>query len=272
MKKEKIINILIEYDQIKVKKYADYCEQMLTDKDKDGKIKNPWFSSLTDEQLAEFFKIVDSQGLDFDGKHIYIANNYGKISIGYDYQAYKNKMYLAYPESVIDIGIVKESDTYSSWKDSGKVFYKHLTGNPFGNEKIKGAYCVIKNKRGEFLTELSEADILKHKNKSKTLAVWKEWEEKMTLKTVIKSACSIHYSDIYQSIEAVDNENYDLENPSDLPEGMKEEIEEIKTLDELQKYYDKHLGKESEIKYDPYVKVAIVKALQSRKEQIKEGF
>ena len=104
------------------------------------------------------------------------------------------------------------------------------------------------------------------------LNIWRDWEVKMYLKTVIKSSCSIHYADVYQSIEAVDNENYDLENPLDITVEMKEEIENLKDADGLKAFYEKHLGEKSELKYDPYVKVALVKALSARREQIKDGF
>lgn len=271
MKKEKVANLLIDLDAVKVQKYIDYVEKLITET-KDGKLKNQWANSLKDEQIAEFFKIVTKEGLEFDGKHIYIANSYGKISIGYDYQAYKNKMYIVYPESIIDVGLVRESDTYNSWKESGKVCYKHITGNPFGNETVKGVYCIIKNRRGEFITELSGADIEKHRKKAKSDNVWNEWFEKMCLKTGIKSAVSMHYQDVFGEMIAIDNEESDLDKTLDISVDMKREIENLSTKEELSAYYEKHVGKASEMKYDPYEKAAIIKTLASRKQEILEGF
>jgi len=272
MNKEKLTNLLAGYDELKVSQYVAYCDRLETEKNKEGNPKNGWMKNTTDEQLSEYYKIVDKEGLEFDGKHTFIEKRNNKVSIGYDYQAYKNKMYLAYPESVIDIGIVRESDVYNSWKESGKVYYKHVTGNPFSDEPIKGAYCVIKNKRGEFLTELSYAEIEKHRKKASYDSVWIEWLVKMIMKTIIKSAVSVHYQDVFSGMEIIDNENYDLENSLDITVEMKSEIENIATLDELGVYYEKHLGKESEFSYDPPVKAALIKTLTQRKKEIKEGF
>ena len=268
MNKQKLTNLLAGYDELKVSQYVAYCDRLETEKDSKGALKNAWFTNKKDEQLAEMFKGVLKDGLEFDGKHITIQ----KTGVSYDYQAYKNKMFLVYPESIIDIGLVKENDVFSFSKDSGHVNYKHVIGNPFGNEQITGAYCVIKNKRGEFLTLLSKEDIAKHRKVAKTDMIWNQWYEEMCLKTIIKKGCSKHFGDIYQNIETIDNENYDLENPLEITVEMKSEIENIATLEELDVYYEKHLGKESEFSYDPPVKAALIKTLTQRKKEIKEGF
>ena len=268
MTKTKLINLLTGFDIVKVGKYVDYCVNLETEKDKNGGQKNPWMSKLTESQLAEFFKIVDQEGLEFDGKHIYISNSYGKTSIGYDYQAYKNKMYITYPESVIDVGIVRENDVYNSWKESGKVHYKHVTGNPFSDEEIKGAYCVIKNKRGEFLTELSSAEIDKHRKKAKYDNIWKEWTVKMVMKTVIKSAVSIHYQDVFSGMELIDNDNFCLDNPIEITAELKNEIENIATLEGLKECFEKNVTDEKE----PKLKQAIIETLNKRRNEINEGF
>ena len=203
----KLKDLLKDYPKEEVGIYVSYCHNMLTETDRNGKQKNIWFSHIETVKLAEYFRAVKRDKLDFDGKHITIIST----GVSYDYIAYKNKMYLSYPESIIDVSLVNENDKFNFSKDSGKVNYNHVITNPFDNENIIGAYCVIKNKRGEFLTILSKSEIDKHRKVAKTDYIWKNWFREMALKTVIKKACKTHFSDIYQNIETIDNENYDLE-------------------------------------------------------------
>ena len=120
-------------------------------------------------------------------------------------------MYNVYPESVIDCQLVREGDEFDFSKESGKVIYTHKISNPFEKKEIIGAYCIIKNKRGEFITILTKDDIDKHRKVAKTDYIWRQWFDEMALKTVVKKACKLHFADVYQNIEEVDNENYDLE-------------------------------------------------------------
>jgi len=58
-------------------------------------------------------------------------------------------MYLAYPETKFDIGIVYKSDTFQFSKTDGSVVYQHEISNPFGQKDtdIIGAYAVVRNSR-----------------------------------------------------------------------------------------------------------------------------
>jgi len=236
MNKNTIVEGLKDFDQVQVETFANYCYHLWTVTNKNsGQKKNPWMEKNTDEYLIACFKTVDADGLIFDGQHITLQST----GISYDYQAYKNKMLLSYPESVIDDDLVYATDVFEFNKDSGHVTYTHNIINPFDREDkdIIGGYCVIKNKRGEFLTLLSLADIEKHRKVAKTDYIWKEWFVEMARKTVIKKACKKHFNDIYQNIINLDNENNDIDNPLDVSLSVKGEIEKIKTIDELKKYY-----------------------------------
>lgn len=258
-----IKNSLSEYDQGEVETFVNYCDKLLTEKKKDGNqwvIKNPWMSQRKDLQLAEFFKMVRKDGLEFDGKHITLQST----GISYDYIAYKNKMFLAYPETLIDVGIIYKDDEFSFKKDSGIVTYTHKINNPFGQSEadMKGCYCVIKNKRGEFLTLLSMSDIEKHRKVAKTDSIWKAWFNEMALKTVIKKACKTHFSDIFQHIETLDNEQNDIDQTLNISIETKQDLEAILTIPELNSYFMSNKGKNSGIIKD------FTKACASRKEQI----
>ena len=235
MTKEKIILLLKDYPKEEVENFASYCIRLLLAKKKDGSLQNPWIQKKTEEQMVTLYKRVAKDGLVFDGTHITLQST----GISYDYVAYKNKMFLAYPESTIDLNLVYEGDDFKVAKESGNVIYSHNIVEPFNQSEknIKGGYCVIKNKRGEFLTLLSKADIDKHRKVAKTDYIWRQWFAEMATKTVIKKACKLHFSDIFQNIEKNDNENYELENPLELDLKLKQEIDKLKTIEELKEYY-----------------------------------
>lgn len=249
MKKETIIELLKEHKKEHVERFASYIIRLVLAKNKQNMIANPWIQGKTDKEMAVLFERVKKDGLVFDGEHITLQST----GVSYDYIAYKNKMLIAYPESKIDIALVYEGDTFSVAKESGSVIYSHNIKDPLSQEEkdIKGGYCVIINKRGEFLTLLSRADIDKHRKVARTDFIWRQWMKEMSLKTIIKKACKIHFSDIYENIEKMDNENYDLDNPIDLELKYKQEIDAIETVEELKKYYEKNKGKGAD--FDKYI-------------------
>lgn len=259
MNKEKIIELLKDYNQEEVENYASYCVRLLLAKKKDGSLQNPFMQTKTDEIMATLFKRVAKDGLVFDGEHITLQST----GISYDYIAYKNKMFLAYPESTIDVNLVYGEDKFSVAKESGSVMYSHSVADPFNQNEnnIKGGYCIIKNKRGEFMTLLGKEEIEKHRKVAKTDFIWRQWFKEMATKTIIKKACKLHFSDIFQNIEKNDNENYELENPLELDLKLKQEIDKIETIDELTSYHEKNEGKGKE--FDKYISI--------RKNQINEN-
>lgn len=257
MEKSKISELLKDYQKESVEMYVSYLYTLSTEKNRTtGQLQNPWMQYKNDQELANLFMRVAKDGLIFDGKHITLQST----GISYDYIAYKNKMLLAYPESKVDMGIVYSGDDFSVSKESGSVIYHHNIASPFNQKEagIVGAYCVIINKRGEFITLLSKEDIEKHRKVAKTDYIWKQWPIEMTLKTVIKKACKQHFADIYESIEEKDNENYDLDNPLDLELEYKQDIDAINKIEDLKEYYLANKGKGKA--FDKYVTI--------RKEQL----
>ena len=240
--------LLNEYDQKEVDVYCNYIHKLSTEK-KNWQIKNWWILKRSDKLIANYFKNVNREWLFFDGVHITLQST----GISYDYVAYKNKMLLAYPETIIDINLVHKWDDFTFSKENGEVVYSHKISDPFRsrNDDIIGGYAVIKNKRGEYLTTLWEKDLEKHRKKAKTDYIWKEWYAEMCLKTIMKKACKLHFGDIFTEIEEQDNENYDLDIPENIELEWKQEIDEIDTLDWLKKYYQKNKGKGKD--FDTYI-------------------
>ena len=193
--------------------------------------KSKWSHNKDVTFFTSAFKKVVKEGLKFDGKHITLQS----IGVSYDYVAYKNKMLLVYPETVFNFSEVYEGDDFSFEQSNGKVFYNHKITKPFDRkpDNIIGLYCVIKNKRGEFLTLLSREEIAKHRKVAKTDFIWKSWELEMMLKTVIKKAVKVHFDDIYNEINEEDNKFIDIEKPVDIELTLKQDLEKIKTTEEL---------------------------------------
>ncbi len=249
LQKDKILELLKDYNLEDVEKFASYVIRIQLDRKKDGSITNPWMQQKSEEEMCGLFRRVLRDGLVFDGVHITLSST----GIVYDYVAYKNKMLLAYPESQIDVQLVYEGDDFKVSKESGSVLYQHNIANPLAQKgiQVEGGYCVIKNKRGESITILSKDDIEQHRKVAKMDYVWRDWFKEMALKTIIKKACKQHFADIYENIINNDNENSNLDIPLSLELGYKQEIDAIETVEELKAYYDVNKGKGED--FDKYI-------------------
>jgi hypothetical protein len=227
--------LLTDYPENEVNAYLIYVSGLKQDP------KSAWASSISEKKFAHWFKQVKDEGLVLDGKHITIQ----KTGVTYDYVAYKNKMLIAYPETKIEAALVYKGDTFTCSRSSGSVTYDHTIANPFDqkDEDIVGAFCVVKNSRGEFLTTLSADEIEKHRKVAKTDYIWRAWLKEMTLKTVLKKACKFHFDDVFTSMDDEDNKQNDLDLPVDASLEWKQAIEACHTLGELEAYYTQNSGK-----------------------------
>ena len=231
---ENIQKLLSQFDPQTVNAYLSYLSG-LHSAIKGGKSSNQWWmDKRNDSYFADMFATVNKDGMEFDGRHITLQNN----GVSYDYVAYKNKMLQIYPESLFDVQLVREGDNFKFSKVSGQITYQHEIANPFGENNIIGVYCIIKNKRGEFLTTLNMAEIDKHRKVAKTDFIWNNWFNEMVVKTVIKKACKTHFADVYQTMETLDNEQNDLEQPLGISIEVKQAIEKSETLEALTAFYN----------------------------------
>lgn len=258
MDKKKLIKILQPEWIVSsnINNFVNYCYKLQTEKKKDWTLQNPWSTKITEEKFAELYRKVEAEWLVFDWVHITLQSTW----ISYDYVAFKNKMLIIYPESVIDIQLVYEWDDIEFGKTDGAIEYTHKIKNPFTSKDkdVIGAYTVIKNKRWEFLTTLSKEELDKHRKTAKTDYIWSARYKEMCMKTIMKKACKLHFGDIFTKIEEMDNDNYSLDNPLEIEIDFKKEIDAINTIEELKKYYEKNNGKWKD--FDKYVSI--------RKEQI----
>jgi hypothetical protein len=165
-----------------------------------------------------------SNGFGLDGINYVITGNAMYMPT---YKAFKNKIYQVYPETVIDLQLIREGDDYKFAKESGSIIYQHNIGDPFTEvePEIFGAYCIIKNKRGEFLETLNKSDYEEMRKSSKQPYLWDKWASEFWLKSVIKRACKRHFNDITSVIEEKDNEVIGIfETDEDKKEAIKNAI------------------------------------------------
>lgn len=163
---------------------------------------------MSEVLMSKIYNRYISAGIVIDGINAAFTA-YNRVFI--TWVGYKNKVISVYPESEFDTQLVREKDTISFGKESGSVIYSHNISDPFSsNIGIIGAYCVIKNKRGEFLETLGKDDFEKMKSQSDLKDGWSKWESEFWLKSVIKRACKRHFNDIVVEIEKIDNEDYTI--------------------------------------------------------------
>lgn len=225
-------------DKKEVDNFMLYLDRLSKEqkKNKDSKkyeLANPWIFVKDVSFYVDCFNKIKKTKLSLDGKHITINSR----GVSLDYIAYKNKMLIAYPDTKFDFCEVYAGDDFNFSKANGKLTYSHKIANPFNRDygKIIGAYCVIINPRGEFLTLLDSKEIQKHKKISLS-NIWDDWFIEMVYKTVIKKATRIHFDDIYEDMNEIDNETIDLTKEIELEVPsvpLTDRINQTKTPDEL---------------------------------------
>lgn len=233
-------NLLKDYDKTKVDIFISYLSSLKTETDKDGKVKNWWYNKVTKDEFADKFRKVYDTGLSIDGDSVTL-NYRKKLIITYDYHAYVNKIMITYPESILDFQNVYKGDIFTFKKESGKIIYSHTISNPFDiNKIIIGYYGVIKNRKGEFIEFLNKTDLDKMQNTSTMKYIWDNWYDRMTLKSVIKRICGVHFHDITKAINKEDNE---INEPirANINEDIQKEIDEAKTNEELTVIYQANI-------------------------------
>jgi len=210
MEKDYILSSLSSYPSIAVSIFYDYCLKFI----KESQIISP-----KKDEFVSVFKSVASTGVFIDGDTVSLSyvfskkTNSSNIVPSYNYQAYKNRVLLRYPETTIDLQLVHAGENYFFKKENGVVLYNHEILNPFEiGRAIVGCYCIIKNRRGQFLELINIDDISKFRASAKTQYIWNIWEGEMVKKSAIKRACKTHFKDLFCDIEKIDSENYDLEN------------------------------------------------------------
>lgn len=191
------------YNESKVKKFVAYLSSE-SSKNNSAVLKH---SVL---ELVNLFAKYYNVGSNIDGVNVVIT---GKNMALITANGYRNKVKSVYPDLFLDVQLVREGDTFSFEKKSGKVEYTHKVANPFEEKKIVGAYCVLRYGDGnELLETLNPTDYNKMKQKSRNPSTWNEWESEFWKKSVVKRACKTNFSEEVKDLDRIDNEDYGIED------------------------------------------------------------
>lgn len=211
--KEAVINHQGESSD--VNKFIAYIDS-INKTDRNGK--DLLFNMKSDQLLKLYIKYINV-GIVLDGVNAVITA-YERVFI--TWVGYKNKVLSVYPESEFDVQLVRDGDMFQVAKQSGKVVYTHDISDPFSSNKgIIGAYCIIKNKRGEALETLGLDDYDKMKQSAMMKSTWDKWASEFWLKSVIKRACKRHFNDIVEEIDKLDNQDYQNDEDNSVSERQK---------------------------------------------------
>lgn len=233
-----IRNGLRDFPKERVELYLTYL--------KDLKKSERWFSQIRVNTWIDYFKKVALDNVYIDGENITFTYRKSGLTISYNYKALTAIMLNYYPESIIDLQLVYDGDTFKFSKEDGEVHYKHEIGNPFSDDKkIIGSYCIVKNKRGQFIEVLNRAEIAKIRNSASTKYIWDAWEGEMIKKSNIKRITK-HFQDKFQNADNLDNQNYNPENAL-IDKELQRLIEDAETEEGLQHIYKTHSAEMAEI-------------------------
>ncbi len=151
-------------------------------------------------------------GTNLDGINVVLTGkNMGLIT----FHGYLNKVKQLHPNVFFDVQLVREGDEFKFAKESGSVVYSHSIANPFEDKKIVGAYAVVRlnnESNDESLELLNKEDFEKMRSSSRNSQTWNKWESEFWRKSVIKRACKIYFAEEIAQLEAIDNEDYGLQD------------------------------------------------------------
>lgn len=205
-----------DYDKKKVNKFIAYLSGEL-DKQNNSVSKN------TQMELYNLFAKYYNAGTNLDGVNVVLTGNKMALITA---NGYKNKVKAVYPDLFLDVQLVREGDSFSFEKEDGKVNYTHKVANPFEDNKIIGAYCVLRYGNGnQQLETLNPADFQKMYEASRNRPTWDKWLSEFWKKSVVKRACKANFAEEIRTLDEIDTSDY----------GLKDELADEDNQDEILK-------------------------------------
>lgn len=178
----------------------------------------------TDMELYSLITKYINAGVNLDGTNVVLTGkNMGLIT----FHGYMNKVKQLHPNVFFDVQLVKDGDAFEFKKVDGRVKYTHEFKDPFGANKIVGAYCVVKlnnESDDESLELLTSEDFQKMKSSSRNSSTWNKWESEFWRKSVIKRACKVYFAEEIRELENIDNEDYGLNDEELVSDDVKAKI------------------------------------------------
>lgn len=209
-------------------------KQLLLDKGKDVAKVEKAIAYLSGAPIAqrhsdiELYSLVTkylNAGVNLDGVNVVLT---GQNMAMITFHGFLNKVKALHPNVFFDVQLVRGKDEFKFAKESGSIVYTHNIENPFGDDEIKGAYCVVKLNNGsgdESLELLNSRDFNEMKDKSRNTKIWDQWPSEFWRKSVIKRACKTYFAEEIAELEEIDNNDYGLQDEDEpTPEDTKAKI------------------------------------------------
>lgn len=185
----------------------------------------------TPSSIASAIRDSIQHGIPIDGRGLaYLVREKFEARFTPGYKGYINRVCEFNPTADFQPGLVFKGETFKVSRKDGIDTYEHEVLKPFPSKadmdtQLVGAYCYLSySKGGRFyakLERMSFDDIVRIRNKAKTLNVWNEWFSEQIIKSVVRRATKIPFASVVASLDAVDNDNYDLNQKPHIVEEKK---------------------------------------------------
>jgi recombinational DNA repair protein RecT len=204
----------------------------------------------TPRSIANAIRDSIQHGIPIDGRGLaYLVREKFEARFTPGYKGYINRVCEFNSTADFQVGMVFEGEEFSVSRENGVDSYHHNVNTPFPQgvdykARLIGAYCYLSyTKGGRYyakLERISTEDINKIRSKARTDSVWNEWLSEQIIKTVVRRSTKIPFASVVASLDAIDNESYDLnQKPADQEKGKawddalkaEREAKEGKTVD-----------------------------------------
>ena len=238
--------LLAPYDKDQVEEFL----KVLFIKAQDSK--TAWLTAVPALTLQGLFAKAQKWGLLIDFENVTIdkrgPNKQGvtTYSLRLDYHAMQNVVINKFPDAKFTTGVIYQGDAFEYKSTDAGVQFNYVPKNIFEKGKTAiGVFCHLPASGiADLMITLNMEDLAKMQSSSTMAYIWKNWWSEMAIKSAIKRACKrIMYldKDLAQMVNEDNlNSNPDLLN---LPEGVKEQIAQAQTRDDLATIYHEYNGK-----------------------------
>lgn len=163
-----------------------------------------------------------------DGKKTDIIIGYtSTLQIGW--RGYIYKITQQYPDFNIDkICFVRKEDEFKVENYNESTQITHLPSDPFDNSinNVRGIYCILSFTKEKRLCKavefMSLGELNKIKSKATMGAIWRDWFEEQSKKTVLRRACKRIFPSITKKLDDFDNQFYNLNTKEPKTKGLEE--------------------------------------------------